>query len=163
MTEQKKTDWRKACKMIIKCSVILYFPALFFILFLFGRHYRYGADGDFWQFVRFNTNLVPFKTIGGYIADLARNKMNFDIPVKNLLGNLLLFLPAGVYLPLFFKRLGRLRVFAPVMIGILLCAEIFQLVTRTGSLDIDDIILNFLGAVIGFGLFKVIGKLLEKN
>ncbi len=160
MTEQKKTDWRKILVMLIKCSVILYLPALFFILFLFGRNYRYGADGSLWQFVRFNTNLVPFKTIGEYFSALARNRMNFDIPIKNLLGNLLMFLPMGVYLPLFFKKMGRFRVCGPVMLGLVFCVESFQLITRTGSFDVDDIILNFLGAVIGFGLWKLIRKLL---
>ncbi len=152
MTGRKK-DWRNGCRILIKISVIFYLPALLFILFVFGRSDRYGAEGSFLQFVRYNTNLVPFRTIGEYFRSLAGNTQNYDIPVKNLLGNLLLFLPMGVYLPLFFKKAQRFWVYVLVMLGLLFLVELFQLITRSGSFDVDDMILNFLGACMGFGLY----------
>jgi len=42
------------------------------------------------------------------------------------------------------------------MVILLFVIEVIQLVTRRGSFDIDDIVLNMLGALIGFGIWKTI-------
>ncbi|MBM7677817.1 VanZ family protein [Gracilibacillus alcaliphilus] len=73
--------------------------------------------------------------------------MNIDIPLKNLFGNLVLFLPMGLYATFFVKKLNRLAHFFISITGLLLLVEIIQIVTRRGSFDIDDYILNMLGAL----------------
>jgi glycopeptide antibiotics resistance protein len=91
--------------------------------------------------------------------------MNMDIPIKNLAGNLIMFLPMGIYLPYFIKRLNKASGLSITMIILLFVIEVIQLVTRRGSFDIDDFILNLLGALIGFGLWKMkfVQKLLKYN
>lgn len=41
--------------------------------------------------------------------------------------------------------------------------EIIQLITSRGCFDFDDVLLNGLGTVIGFGLYSVVRKLFTKN
>lgn len=81
--------------------------------------------------------------------------MNVDIPIKNLFGNLIMFFPMGIYLPYFSKYLNRISTFTITMILILLVIEIIQVVTRLGSFDIDDFILNMLGAYIGVCIWNI--------
>ena len=69
-----------------------------------------------------------------------------------------MFLPMGIYLPYLFKKLSNYKSFLVVMLIILFAVEILQFVLKRGAFDIDDLILNLLGAVIGFGLWKLINK-----
>ena len=56
-----------------------------------------------------------------------------EIALANLLGNLLLFVPAGVLLPLLFPPLGRLLPFVAVLLPLLVLVEAVQLLLRCGS------------------------------
>ncbi len=39
--------------------------------------------------------------------------------------------------------------------GLSLCVETFQILTRVGSFDVDDLLLNTLGGVLGYILFSI--------
>ncbi len=107
------------------------------------------------EYMNLSSNFVPFKTINGYVMAISNGSMNLIIPIKNLAGNVAAFLPMGIFLPYFIRRLNRLKSFAVTMTVMIISVEIIQLVTRRGSLDIDDFILNIIGALIGFGLWKM--------
>lgn len=107
------------------------------------------------EYMKLSSNLVPFKTINGYVMAISNGSMNLIIPIKNLAGNVAAFLPMGIFLPYFIRRLNKLKSFAVTMTVMVISVEIIQLVTRRGSLDIDDFILNIIGALIGFGLWKM--------
>lgn len=102
------------------------------------------------------SNFIPFKTISTYIQAIFNGSMNAEIPIKNLVGNLFMFLPMGIYLPFFIKKMGKVGIFTISMIVVLFFIEAIQIVTRRGSFDIDDFILNMIGALIGFGIWKTI-------
>lgn len=85
--------------------------------------------------------------------------MNRDIPIKNLLGNFVLFLPMGIFLPILFKRLSIFKKYIITIILVLLLIEIIQVITRLGSFDIDDLLLNLLGAILGFSIYKLLVQL----
>ncbi|WP_436374659.1 VanZ family protein [Cytobacillus sp. BC1816] len=108
------------------------------------------------EYMKLSSNFVPFKTIIGYVLAISNGSMNLIIPIKNLAGNMAAFLPMGIFLPYFIRALNKLKSFAVTMAVMILSVEIIQLVTRRGSLDIDDFILNIIGALIGFGLWKAI-------
>ncbi|WNR46944.1 VanZ family protein [Paenibacillus roseipurpureus] len=99
-------------------------------------------------------NLVPFKTINAYIVN--RDHYNTDILIKNLFGNIVLFIPMGFIIPLLNRNSINFWRFLTCSFLILLAVELTQLITRVGSLDIDDIILNMFGAIIGFGITKIL-------
>ncbi|MFA5676204.1 MAG: VanZ family protein [Christensenellales bacterium] len=66
-----------------------------------------------------------------------------------------MFLPAGIYLPYYVKRIKTLKSCAATMLIILIFIELIQFLTRRGSFDIDDLILNMLGVVIGYMIWKI--------
>ncbi|MGN7177140.1 VanZ family protein [Paenibacillus sp. FSL R5-0490] len=134
-------------------SFLIYLLLLTVLLFFMSR--GFWSEMPLIEYMKQSSNLVPFKTIKGYVLAMTNGSMNLIIPIKNLAGNVAAFLPMGIFLPYFSKRLNRHKSFTITMTVIILSVEIIQLVTRRGSLDIDDFILNMIGALIGFGLWKV--------
>lgn len=149
---------KKVIKIILGISFIFYLLALVMLLFV-GVMFV-GIRGQIWtdlsliEYIRSSSNFVPFKTIGSYVAAMYDGSLNIDIPIKNLFGNFIMFLPMGIYLPYFIKKINKFGRFTLSMIILLFFIEVTQLVTRRGSFDIDDFILNMAGALIGFGIWK---------
>ncbi|WP_202395581.1 VanZ family protein [Virgibacillus halodenitrificans] len=141
---------------------MFYLVALVILLFIGNRGYLY-TDLTLLEYMKTSSNFVPFKTINTYFTAFVDNSMNRNIPIKNLVGNLFMFLPMGIYLPFLIKKIAGLGRFVLSMIVLLFFIEVIQLVTRRGSFDIDDFILNMIGALIGFAIWKTkyIQKLLN--
>ncbi len=139
-------------------SFIFYLLALVMLLFV-GVMFV-GIRGYIWtdlsliEYIKNSSNFVPFKTISTYIQAIFDGSMNISIPIKNIVGNLFMFLPMGIFLPFFIVKINKVSIFTISMIILLFFIEAIQLVTRRGSFDIDDFILNMLGALIGFGIWK---------
>jgi len=150
--------------VIFGISFIFYLLALVMLLFV-GVMFV-GIRGYIWtdlsliEYIKSSSNFVPFKTISTYIQAIFDGSMNISIPIKNLVGNLFMFLPMGIFLPFFIVKINKVSIFTISMIILLFFIEAIQLVTRRGSFDIDDFILNTLGALIGFGIWK--SKLVQK-
>ena len=105
-----------------------------------------------------SANFMPFRTIKMYI-DYAY-KLN---SVENLAGNVLVFVPLGFFLPLMSEELQR---FSEVFLNVftfVLGIEVFQLFSAFGAFDVDDILLNCLGAIIGFGCYKALTAFYKKK
>lgn len=92
-------------------------------------------------------NLYPFWTIHHLLAD--SQKYTWQEWYKNLFGNIVLFVPLGIYLPLWNKRLWHAGRLALAVIALIFVVESLQLLAMVGTFDVDDIILNTFGAEIG--------------
>ncbi|MCM3628599.1 VanZ family protein [Paenibacillus glycanilyticus] len=138
--QQAETGWRwgKPVNLIILALFILYSLIMIKLLFIRGDYYRWN---------KYNYNIIPFHTIKSLIYN--RDAYNTDAWVKNLFGNIVLFIPLGVFIPVLNRRMLHPVRCLTVIILLLLLVELIQLVTRVGSFDIDDIILNTSGAIIG--------------
>lgn len=150
-------------------KIYLYFIFILYLLTLikltlFDTNYgRVGLNPFDWnkeniQVYLRNNNLIPFKTIIEYIVRQDR------IAVINLFGNIIAFAPMGLFLPILFDHQKKLKSFILTNIIIILSIEIIQFLSFRGSFDIDDLILNLLGALIVYGLYKIkrINKLIDK-
>lgn len=100
----------------------------------------------------FRYNYVPLKTIFGFIVDLS--SLNLLTTTINLAGNIGVFIPFGIILPYISKGLRRYSLFTIYFITAILILEILQTILRVGVGDIDDVILNYIGASIGFLLYR---------
>ncbi|MFD3258182.1 VanZ family protein [Paenibacillus lentus] len=120
----------------------------------------YSACLLFWMFrgfgrvthTDFRFNYVPLRTILGFIVDLS--SLNLLTTTINLAGNIGVFIPFGIILPYIFKGLRRYSLFTVYFITAIIILEIMQTVLRVGIGDIDDVILNYIGASIGFLLYR---------
>ncbi|WP_237706206.1 VanZ family protein [Ornithinibacillus scapharcae] len=104
-----------------------------------------------------SVNLVPFKTIHLYI----KFEGNIMLQIINLLGNVVVFIPIGLFALSLMRRVTLLIIFI-IGLGSTLFIEFMQLILSiTGiisrSFDVDDLILNTLGVLIGY-IIGVIGK-----
>lgn len=95
-------------------------------------------------------NFMPFRTIKMYI-DYAY-KLN---SVENLAGNVLVFVPFGMLFPLVAREGERFFVMFLNAFVFVLGIEVFQLFSAFGAFDVDDILLNCLGAAFGFGIYRL--------
>lgn len=152
---------KKAIRIFIYSTLPPYALLLVYILFLYSREH-YGSVFSFAEYIRYFTNVIPFKSISLYVKALSDG--NIEIPIMNLFGNLLFFVPAGLYLPCLFKALRMFSRYTLCMVCLLFAVEAAQLLLRTGSFDIDDFILNTAGACLGFLIFKkLVQKLFKQN
>lgn len=78
-----------------------------------------------------------------------------------LIGNMLMFIPMGILLPLVFKKINKKNIFI-ISILIPLSIEILQPIVGR-SFDIDDIIMNFIGIIIGYLAVVIFRKAKETN
>ena len=145
----QKTTLKKTTTAIIYISLNVYTFALFVLLF--SRPSAHFGGLSLWEYVQHSSNFVPFKTIWEYITAMHTGKMNIGTPIRNLLGNWLMFAPLGFYLPFFSAKAATFALFTALLI---LVIEVVQVFTRRGSLDIDDFILNMCGALLGLLLCK---------
>lgn len=124
-------------------SMLLFFGGLFQIY----RTYQ----GEF--------QLVPFHTIDSYISFYRATGSH--ISLHNLLGNVIIMMPFGYFMPTLFSKMENFALFIPFAGLLSISVEFIQWKTGTGIGDIDDSILNFLGAVIAF-FFTRCHQMLQK-
>ncbi len=134
-------------------SAVIYTFLLCYIMF-FG-----GVRGIGWIV---EPNFIPFKTIGMYLKAIGDGSMNLDIPIRNLGANLLMFLPLGIFLPYFKKQIDTMRNIIITSSIIIVLLESIQFLSKRGSFDIDDLILNLLGVMLGYIVWRIINiKVIE--
>jgi glycopeptide antibiotics resistance protein len=75
---------------------------------------------------------------------------------KQVVGNFIMLLPLGVFLPLLYKKNSNFFVVLVTSLLISTLIELLQLITSFRSADVDDIFLNTLGACTGFIIYKLI-------
>ncbi|GMK41573.1 hypothetical protein PCCS19_46300 [Paenibacillus sp. CCS19] len=128
-----------------------------------GLTILYGCVLVYWMFFAFNRahftdyryNFIPFDTINHFVG-IAREARG--PAVLNLFGNVIPFIPFGLLLPLS-ARLNPI-VWTFVFAAVITLLEMLQLVTKRGMFDVDDIILNVLGFLIGYVVLFVVRSLL---
>jgi len=152
-------------KKLMHFILISAFAVYLFVLFylLFGGT-RVEWDVPFSVYVKHSVNLVPFHTIGEYLTRLSEHTINRNIVIINILGNIAALFPMGIFIPCIFPKMRKLwKIMLMVFVLIFVC-ECIQLILRVGAFDIDDFILNILGAAIAYGVWKIkpVNNLLRK-
>ena len=103
-----------------------------------------------------NVNYIPFQTITNYLQ--GTYQVSTIDAWLNVFGNIIIFIPLGIYVQILVKRK---RITALVVLTTTIIIEAMQYILNIGATDIDDIILNFTGGILGMyavaGSFKVLG------
>ncbi len=101
-----------------------------------------------------SANFTLFKTIRMYIRYYDRLNS-----FENLFGNILVFIPYGMLYPLAFPKKKDYFIFLPSVFLFVTSIELFQLLSAFGAFDVDDILLNCMGALIGFIFMIAVPKI----
>lgn len=124
---------------------VVYFAILFYFLFFSERMGRTYSEREY------HYNLVPLKEISRFLT--YRESLGMRAVLLNIVGNVAAFVPFGIFLPVFSTRCRKIRMTVYYSFELSLLVELLQLVTRVGSFDVDDLILNTLGGMVGFLLY----------
>lgn len=128
-------------------ALFLYYLAILSVLLFFGGLFQldrvWGGS----------VNLEPFHTIRSYVR-FYRNTGS-PVSIMNLLGNVVIMVPLGMLLPVLFRTMRHFWTCLPLCDLTAVGVEWLQWVTATGAADVDDSILNFLGAALGYLLVRL--------
>jgi glycopeptide antibiotics resistance protein len=102
-------------------------------------------------------NLVPLASIRQLLTEAIP-----QVAFRNIVGNVLLFVPFGVMLPLLFSNVRTVGGVAWRAAVISAGIEVLQWVTGARATDVDDIILNTVGAVIGYGIYRLVSAMVRR-
>jgi hypothetical protein len=129
-------------RKLLRIAGVLYSFSLVVLLFMRPSQQHYESY-----------NLVPFETMTFYFS----GEVGFLVAFYNLAANIGLFIPFGLYYRYMTSNpsAGRLLVYTILSISLI---ESSQFITHRGSLDIDDLLLNAAGVLLGFMLFPVSQK-----
>lgn len=145
---------KKVGKKAIRIIFVLYLIVLAYFLFFSERYGRAGGQGDY------HYNLVPFKEIKRFIH--YRSQIGWEYFVVNIFGNVLAFAPFGFFLPIVSSQNRSFLSVALYSFEFSLCVELIQLSFQVGTFDVDDLIMNTLGGILGYLIFLTQKKKLKK-
>lgn len=143
-----KNETKKTIRLVGTVLFIGYLLLLIYFLFFAEWYGRKGA-----LHTEYPMNLQLFREIRRFW--MYREKLGFRVVFLNLGGNILGFVPFGFILPIILRDTRRfLRI---TLLGFMLSAlvECVQLYMQVGSFDVDDMLLNTIGAAIGYILFAI--------
>lgn len=150
----KYLDNNKPMKINLYIFFGLYLILLITLTLFDSLWLRNGFNFSGFDNIQDRINLVPFKTIMTFVKEFDSMYSTSQI-MLNLFGNVCAFMPMALFLPLLFKRQNKFFQFVITLILMILGIEFLQLITGSGRFDIDDLILNLLGAVLVYLLFKI--------
>ncbi|MEW9699325.1 VanZ family protein [Paenibacillus sp. SI8] len=104
----------------------------------------------------FMYNVIPLRTIGHYLFHM--HAFSWRTWVINMFGNIGVFMPYGVCLPFLFRRATAYGTFILMFGCPLVALEILQMLLHVGTFDVDDILLNGLGASVAYALFMAVKR-----
>ena len=153
---------KKSIKSVNRILFGLYVLILIYIFIV--REIRFTWSGWPWSsFLMEFTNLVPFRTMWSYVEMMSQNVINTDTVVRFFAGNLIVFLPMGYLLPALFPSARVWRRMAAYSLLVTFVLECLQILTKSGSLDIDTFLLRTIGATAGFGIYKLAEKYFSRK
>ena len=128
--------------IIVLALLIIYMAFILKITVFRGPNFAYRS-----------VNLVPFLTIAEYIRFILSLSGKWLAGIINISGNLAVFSPLGYMTALLFPKMRKWKRILIFAASFSILIEILQYILACGSSDIDDVILNSLGGVLGYGAY----------
>ena len=150
----KNFNWKREAQLILVYICIVVVARFTFFPFskVDGKIQPLIFDSANW--LNFRINLLPFVYLMDY--EIRREAL------INVIGNTAMFIPLGIVWPVCFKQLNSHRKVIAAGVGTSLLIEILQLPFYDRVSDIDDLILNSLGFLIGYGIYLLVKKSKKK-
>ncbi|WP_010243062.1 VanZ family protein [Acetivibrio cellulolyticus] len=137
---------KKWVRLVSVAALTGYLAYLFYLTF-FSSYF--GRD-----FTRREIKFLPFVTIIHFFTSSDVNSF-----IVNIFGNIAAFVPMGFLLPIVVSRVNNLKRVALAAFFASLFIEITQYIGWVGTSDVDDLILNVLGGVLGYGIYRMIRRI----
>lgn len=136
--------------------------SIFFVYFLVVIYFTFFKSGvlainlDQSRYM----NIIPLKETVKMFKD---NYMGLGNSLYNVLGNILLFMPLGFFIPMLFKKCNNSKKILLYGFTASFTIEGIQYFTAMNIADVDDIIFNTLGALLGLICYRIFYKIIKLN
>lgn len=137
---------KRTVRVTTAVLLLFYLLVLFYVCFFSEGFGREGGD-------TYRYNLTPFKEISRFYT--YREQIGYGAFFLNFFGNILAFMPIGFLVPILVKKRHPMAFTIAVAFLLSLCIELIQLVAKVGSFDVDDLILNTAGGILGYFLYRM--------
>lgn len=140
-----KNDYKKILRICSKVMFGVYIICLTYFLFFaesMGRTFESRS---------YHYNLELFKEIGRFIK--YRHVLGTQAVLLNLVGNMVAFFPFGFFLPILHPKCRNFLYTVFFSFEFSLLVETIQLISKVGSFDVDDLLLNTIGGALGCLIF----------
>ena len=149
--QQKKVVWKREALLLL-----MYINLAVLIRFVFYPFFTVNGEVqpliiNMSSLQPLRVNLIPFVNILDY--DIKREA------AINIIGNISMFIPTGVIMPILYKRLDCFWKVLLAGAGLSFVIEVIQLLFPGSVTDIDDLILNTLGVAVGYGIYAACKRL----
>lgn len=137
---------KKKIRVVAWIPFLLYMVAMVYFLF-FSEQMGRTPSNDY------KYSLEPFKEIKRFLHN--SHVIGMKGVILNLAGNVLAFVPFGFVLPVLSRNFRNGFRITLLSLEFSLLVEVIQLVSKVGSFDVDDLMLNTLGGLIGYILYRI--------
>lgn len=142
--------------------VFVVFLGLYVFLFFYALFFKAVSPWELFDPTREyfrNFNLIPFHTIDNYLSS---TQVSWIIVASNVIGNVVIFIPLAIYLQLI-KKTRKLWISLLLVFLATVIVEALQFAFALGAFDIDDIILNCLGGIVGIVIYRLLRLMLKTD
>lgn len=133
----------------------IYLACLIYFMFFSESYGRTAVNRDY------HYNLVLFREIRRFIQ--YRHIVGTTAVLINVAGNVAVFIPLGLALPVLFERIHSFGQVLILSFATSLLAETMQLILRVGCFDVDDLLLNTVGGCIGYVFYRILRGCFRKR
>lgn len=142
------TSFRIADILVNKKKFVFYKDMLLlgFIIYIMGLFYAVTYQDVDWT----TSNFIPFR-------EIMRFGINDDRFIRDIIGNTVMFIPYGFFVS-YFLKLDKVKIILILSFITSLTIELTQSVIGR-VFDVDDLILNVTGGIIGYGIYKFLNKI----
>ena len=162
----KKENYREWKKFVMKAAFYIYIFLLIKVTIFPIPYQKTELDSLRKSFGEgLKNNFVPLFSI----RSILEGSSGFLVKLRQLGGNLILLFPLAFYIPLTKKRFRKPVKILMLLFGVSCTVEIVQfLIGRVihynyRVVDIDDVILNVCGGMLGYFAWKLFQKIIEKR
>lgn len=141
---KKRKETGRTIAILALLAYLLLLSYLLFFSSTYGRTAELGIRYNLTPFLEIRRGLEHIDTVG------------YRYVIVNILGNIVAFMPFGFLLPLVSERKVHVVKAGAMTFLLSLAAETIQLLSGTGAFDVDDLILNTVGGVLGYVCYAVL-------
>jgi len=149
----------KGTKTIKKTQFLLYAVSLCYVVIVIGATFLSRMPSETYNDT---LNLNLFSSYVEAYHDIGVILLN-NVLLRNLILNVILFIPLGFLLPMFSDKLKKMYIVVPIGLLATLTIEFTQHFNDYGTFEIDDAFNNTLGTLIGYCIFMIIYNLKNKQ
>ncbi len=146
---------KKSIRILFRILFGVYIVLLVYFLFFAEMLGRTNINRTY------HYNLILFKEIKRFI--IYRRQLGIAAVFSNLAGNILIFTPFGFLLPVMGRKFRSFFQVTLLSLELSFAVECVQLITKTGSFDVDDLFLNTIGGMLGYAVYAAVQHKRDKD